>query len=110
MAGIGTGSPVARRSARGTAATALTTTAGRRRSQVPHGSLKSGDPCPDCTKGKVYEVASPGVLVRIVGQAPVQATVYELQKLRCNLCGKVFTAAAAARGWARRSTTRRRAA
>jgi len=59
---------------------------------VPHESLKSGDPCPDCTKGKVYEVATPGVLVRIVGQAPVQATVYELQKLRCNLCGKVFTA------------------
>ena len=48
--------------------------------------------CPDCQKGKVYEVAKPGVLVRIVGQAPVQARVYELQRLRCNLCGKVFTA------------------
>jgi len=59
---------------------------------VPHGSLQSGDACPDCKKGKVYEVAQPGVLVRITGQAPVQATVYELQKLRCNLCGKVFTA------------------
>jgi hypothetical protein len=32
------------------------------------------------------------VLIRIVGQAPLQATVYELQKLRCNLCGKLFTA------------------
>jgi transposase len=42
----------------------------------------------------MYEVAQPGVLVRIVGQAPVQARVYELQKLRCNLCGKVFTAQA----------------
>ena len=61
---------------------------------VPHGSLKSGDRCPDCQKGKVYEVAKPGVLVRIVGQAPVQAKVYELQRLRCNLCGKVFTAQA----------------
>ena len=50
--------------------------------------------CPDCRKGKVYEAAPPGVLVRIVGQAPVQARVYELQKLRCNLCGKVFTAQA----------------
>ena len=59
---------------------------------VPHGSLQSGDPCPDCKRGKVYEVAQPGVLVRITGQAPVQAKVYELQKLRCNLCGKVFTA------------------
>jgi len=66
---------------------------GAEKIQVPHGSLHSGDPCPDCKKGKVYEWASPGVLVRIVGQAPVQAKVYELQKLRCNLCGKVFTAA-----------------
>jgi len=32
------------------------------------------------------------VLVRITGQAPLQAKVYELQKLRCHLCGKVFTA------------------
>ncbi|MGB2820956.1 MAG: IS66 family transposase, partial [Phycisphaerae bacterium] len=61
---------------------------------VPHESLKSGARCPNCQKGKVYEVAQPGVLVRIVGQAPVQAKVYELQKLRCNLCGKVFTAEA----------------
>jgi len=59
---------------------------------VPHGSLRSGDACPDCKKGKVYEVAQPGVLVRITGQAPVHAKVYELQKLRCNLCCKVFTA------------------
>ena len=81
--------------ARGTAATAPTPTAGAEKIQVPHGSLHPGDPCPDCRKGTVYELASPGVLVRIVGQAPVQATVYELQKLRCNLCGKVFTAAAA---------------
>jgi hypothetical protein len=54
--------------------------------------LKSGDPCPLCPKGKVYEMKFPGVVVRVVGKAPVQATVYELQKLRCNLCGEVFTA------------------
>jgi hypothetical protein len=29
-----------------------------------------------------------------VGQAPVEATVFELQKLRCHLCGEVFTATA----------------
>jgi len=34
----------------------------------------------------------PGVLVRITGEAPVQAKVYRLQKLRCHLCGNVFTA------------------
>jgi hypothetical protein len=36
------------------------------------------------------------VLVRLVGQAPITGTVYELEKLRCNLCLEVFTAAAAA--------------
>ena len=37
-------------------------------------------------------MARPGVRIRITGQAPVQAKVYELQRLRCHLCGKVFTA------------------
>jgi len=61
---------------------------------VPHELLKPGGRCPECRKGKVYEMKVPGVLIRVVGQAPVQAKVYELQKLRCNLCGKVFTAQA----------------
>ena len=30
--------------------------------------------------------------MRIVGQAPLAATSYELDRLRCNLCGEVFTA------------------
>ncbi len=59
---------------------------------VPHDSLQPGDPCPKCEKGTVYETGRPGVLVRLVGQAPIQAKIYELQKLRCNLCGIVFTA------------------
>jgi len=65
---------------------------GAEKIEVPHESLQPGDACPDCTQGTVYEVSRPGVLVRITGQAPVQAKVYRLQKLRCNLCGKVFTA------------------
>ena len=32
--------------------------------------------------------------MRIKGQVPLAATVYELEKLRCNLCGIVYTAAA----------------
>jgi transposase len=67
---------------------------GARKVEVPHASLKAGDPCPDCQQGKVYPQRDPGVLVRIKGQAPIAATVYELEKLRCNLCGDVFTAAA----------------
>ena len=62
---------------------------------VPHASLKTGDPCPDTQcSGKVYLQRDPGVLVRIKGQAPLAATVYELEKLRCNLCGNVYTAEA----------------
>lgn len=59
---------------------------------VPHGSLEAGDSCPECEHGTVYDQANPGVIIRITGQAPLQAKVYELQKLRCNLCGKIFTA------------------
>jgi len=62
--------------------------------KVPHGSLHQGDRCPECRRGKVYPLRDPGLLVRIQGQAPIAATVYELEKLRCNLCGEVFTAEA----------------
>lgn len=63
-----------------------------RRVTVSHASLKHGDRCPGCLKGKVYEQQEPRRLVRIVGQAPLTATVYELQRLRCNLCGEVYSA------------------
>ena len=58
---------------------------------VKHDQLSEGDPCPDCDGGKLYE-KTPKVVVRIVGQPPLGATVYRLQKLRCHLCGKLFTA------------------
>jgi len=68
---------------------------GAQKIKVPHASLKAGDPCPDVLcRGKVYGQRDPGVLVRIKGQAPIAATVYELEKLRCNLCGNVYTAVA----------------
>jgi transposase len=59
---------------------------------IPHPELHAGDACPGCEKGKVYPQKEPRTLVRIVGQAPLAATVYELDRLRCNLCGEVFTA------------------
>ncbi len=61
---------------------------------ISHPLLKPGDNCPKCQEGKVYAQRQPGLLVRIVGQAPLAATVYELERLRCNLCGDVFTAEA----------------
>lgn len=65
---------------------------GAEKVRVVHESLKPGDRCPHCQKGKVYHQAQPGVLVRVVGQAALKATVYELEKLRCNLCSDVYTA------------------
>jgi transposase len=62
--------------------------------KVGHESLKSGDACPECQKGKVYSHKTPALLVRLVGQAPIGGTVYELEKFRCNLCGELFTAEA----------------
>ena len=67
---------------------------GAKRVHVPHALLKSGQRCPKCEKGKIYRIKEPAVLVRITGQAPLEATVYELERWRCNLCGEVFTAEA----------------
>ena len=61
---------------------------------VAHRHLKAGDHCPGCLKGKIYGHQPPARLVRLIGQAPIAATVYELEKLRCNLCGEIFTAEA----------------
>lgn len=69
---------------------------GARKVRVSHESFQAGDVCPECSKGKVYVTRDPGVWVRVVGQAPLEATIYELEKLRCNLCGEVYTAEAPA--------------
>lgn len=63
--------------------------------EVPHESLKPGDPCPvpNC-EGRVYRLADPAVLVRIVGSAPLVAKVWWLDRFRCCLCLTVFTAKA----------------
>jgi len=61
---------------------------------VGHGTRHHGDRCPECLKGKLYTQSQPAVLVRIRGMAPLSATRVELERLRCNLCGEVFTAAA----------------
>ena len=54
--------------------------------------IACGDACPECARGRVYVQRQPKTLVRVVGQAPVEATVYEMERLRCNACGQVFTA------------------
>lgn len=63
------------------------------RHHVVHQCLTPGALCPSCKRGKVYEQRTrPHLLVRVEGQPPLKATVYELQALRCNLCGETFVA------------------
>lgn len=84
----------AKRKARGHGRNSAASYTGAQKVQVPHAYLKPGDACPDGCDGKVYPQREPGVLVRIKGQPPLAATVYELEKLRCNLCGNVYSASA----------------
>ena len=65
---------------------------GLERFAVAHGTLKAGDRCTLCPKGKVYKMACPATIIRLTGCAPVGGKIYELERLKCNLCGAVFTA------------------
>jgi hypothetical protein len=59
--------------------------------KIAHDTLSPKDTCLKCLKGKLYEVKTPKTVVRITGKSPLHATVFEMQKLRCNLCGEIFT-------------------
>lgn len=65
---------------------------GARRVEIKHQKLRHGDRCPECRLGNVYAQKEPKLLVRVTGQAPLAATVYSLERLRCGACGQVFTA------------------
>jgi len=59
--------------------------------------LKAGDACPECAaahcQGKLYAI-EPGILIRLEGRPLVEGKVYELEKLRCSLCGQQYGAKA----------------
>ena len=40
----------------------------------------------------MYRQKEAATLIRFVGHAPVEATVFEMERLRCNACQQVFTA------------------
>lgn len=76
---------------------------GAQKIAIPHANLKSGDGCPECEKGKVYVQKEPKPLVRIIGQGPLAATVYELERLRLAArCSRPKNR----RKWGRTSTTK----
>jgi transposase len=60
--------------------------------KVSHAQLKVGDRCPDCGKGKLYDTARPAVLLHLQAQPIIDGTRWELEKLRCALCGQLFSA------------------
>jgi transposase-like protein len=61
---------------------------------VAHESLTSGCGCPDCRRGKLYDLKEPASILRIVGQPVLAALRWDCQRLRCSTCGKVYTAKA----------------
>jgi hypothetical protein len=65
--------------------------AGAQTVTVSHASLHHADHCPACENGRVYALP-PKMVVCIVGQAPLTATRWEIEKLRCHLCDQIFPA------------------
>lgn len=61
---------------------------------VGHPQLQPGDGCPACHEGKLYRLSEPARVLHLIAQPIFPATVYELEKLRCNHCGQVATAPA----------------
>lgn len=64
---------------------------GAKKITVPLKDHKAGDRCPDCFKGKLYPI-SPGIFMHFFATAPIQLLISLMEKLRCNLCGQIFTA------------------
>ena len=65
---------------------------GARRVQVPHPLHRAGELCPKCLRGVLYLVKTPARIVHIAAQPFLNATLFELERLRCALCGALFTA------------------
>jgi transposase len=81
-----------RRTSKGHGRNSASAYTGARKVVIGHANLANGEACPECDRGKIYTQRQPKMLVRMVGQAPVEATVFEMERLRCNACGQVFTA------------------
>ena len=58
---------------------------------IPVPGLQSGDVCPNCLVGKVYD-APPKILVKVVGNPPLTATIFKCGCLRCRLCDYTISA------------------
>jgi hypothetical protein len=64
---------------------------GAERVECRHETLAVGERCPVCGRGRLYRLPA-GIEMRLDGNALLSAIRYELEKLRCSACGRVFTA------------------
>lgn len=53
--------------------------------------VKKGDPCPECPKGKLSK-HEPATLLRVTGNASLEAVKHIVEKLQCTLCDYVISA------------------
>ena len=65
---------------------------GARRVRVSHPALRAGQACPDCRRGKLRPRKQPAVAIQVKAQPPIGAVIHEMEQLRCDTCGKMFTA------------------
>lgn len=58
-----------------------------------HPTLKPGDICPKCGQGKLYAmIGAVGKIIKLIGSPILQATLYNVHKLRCNACDWISSA------------------
>lgn len=64
---------------------------GAKKINCQHESLKAGDVCPECAKGKLSEI-EPAVEYKWEGQSPLMLSITFLQRFLCSICKTSFTA------------------
>jgi hypothetical protein len=64
---------------------------GAERIVCAHGEYQSGDLCPECERGRLYNLPAL-VRLRFVGQPLAGGKRFELERLRCALCGYLTSA------------------
>lgn len=56
-----------------------------------HTTMKSGDRCPECDRGNLYDQDA-GKIVQLLGSLLFRAVVHRPERFRCSGCGEIFTA------------------
>ena len=65
---------------------------GAQRVKVAHPTLKAGQTCPACQKGRLRPRPEPAIAIQVRAQPPLTAVIHEMEQLRCDTCDKLFTA------------------